>query len=363
MVATSRNLPETPEPVPTAIVAYLEHLATHLTTRGRRAAPATLRATRSDLLAFARWWEASRQLTFDLPLILDTDLDDYLTHRQRSGRAPATINRGNASLRGLFAWAVEASQLTHNPAVRLRDLHVEETAPRGLDLNGVEWLLRAAARLENPVERQRDIALLALLSDCGLRSQEAASLELRDVDLDGGAITVRMGKGKKPRRVLLDIDGPTIERLRGYVDTLYPSDGYRVRVEPAVVEAGTVLFLVAQRLTKPGQPWEPGIQTVTMRKRLIALRTAAVAMVREQVARESQLERIEGLVDLIHDLETCSPHALRHGLAYRLYAAGATTKTVARQFGHSRETTAMKYGKQKDKEVRGLMSRANRRQV
>jgi site-specific recombinase XerD len=98
-----------------------------------------------------------------------------------------------------------------------------------------------------------------------------------------------------------------------------------------------------------------------MRKRLIALRTVAVTMVRKQIARESQLERIEGLVELVHDLETCSPHALRHGLAYRLYAAGATTKTVARQFGHSREATAMKYGKQKDNEIRGLIGRANRR--
>lgn len=128
------------------------------------------------------------------------------------------------------------------------------------------------------------------------------------------------------------------------------------------VERGTVKFLTSQRLTKSGQPWEPGMQTVTMRKRLIVLRSVAIELIREQIAREQLLDRIEGLVDTIQDLETCSPHVLRHGLAYRLYAAGATATTVARQFGHSRETTAMKYGKQKDKEIRRLMEQANRRQ-
>lgn len=357
---TQQTLPDALTP---AVAAYLGHLRDHLTTRGRRASPATLRAMRSDLRAFVAWWEHTRHLTFDVPLVLETDLDDYLAHRQRDGRAPASINRGNASLRAFFAWALEHALLPHNPTARLRDLTVEEIAPRGLDLDGVEWLLRAAAQNPDPFERRRDLALITLLSDCGLRSQEAANLELRDVDLDGGAVTVRMGKGRKPRRVLLDLDGPSISRLRAYLDALYPPAGALVKVDATALEAGTARFLASRRLTRPGQPWEPGMQTVTMRKRLIMLREAAIGMIREQVERESHLDRIEVLMDLIRDLETCSPHVLRHGLAYRLYAAGATPKTVARQFGHSRETTAMKYGKQKDKEIRGLMGRANRRQA
>lgn len=362
MVATSREQQIALGPVPLAVATYLEYLATHLTARGRRVAPATIRATRSDLRAFATWWEDTRQLTFATALVLETDLDDYLTHRQRGGRAPATINRGNASLRAFFAWAVQEGRLAHNPAARLRDLPVEEAAPRGLDLDGVEWLVRAALSSPDLLERTRDLVLLTLLSDCGLRSQEAADLELRDVGLDGGQITVRMGKGRKPRRVLLNIEGPTIDRLRDYITLMYDTAKPQVATPAEHVERGAVKLLASQHVTKPGQPWEPGMQTVTMRKRLIALRGIAIELVREQIAREQRLDRIEELVETIQDLEACSPHTLRHGLAYRLYAAGATAKTVARQFGHSRETTAMRYGKQKDKEVRQLMGRANRRQ-
>ncbi|RRR67237.1 MAG: hypothetical protein EI684_19265, partial [Candidatus Viridilinea halotolerans] len=83
---------------PDPLADYLAHLDQHLTTRGRRASPATLRAIRSDLRAFIAWWQAARPVAFDLALVLDTDLDDYLTQRQRDGRAAATINRGNASL-------------------------------------------------------------------------------------------------------------------------------------------------------------------------------------------------------------------------------------------------------------------------
>ncbi|RRR75353.1 MAG: hypothetical protein EI684_04870 [Candidatus Viridilinea halotolerans] len=351
--------PETPDP----LAAYLAHLDQHLTTRGRRASPATLRAIRSDLRAFIAWWQSARPVAFNLALVLDTDLDDYLTQRQRDGRAAATINRGNASLRNWFAWAVSEGLIAHNPTGSLHDLQVEETAPRGLNLDGVEWLLRAATQLDDPLDRLRDTAMIVLLSDLGLRSHEAASLELRDLDLDGGAVTVRMGKGRKARRILIDLDGPTMRRLRAYLDTFYLTASPQVKVEPAALEAGSVLFLSARHRAKPGRPWEPGMQTVTMRKRMIALRQSAVALVRLQIEQEGDTERSEALRDLIRDLETCSPHTLRHGLAYRLYAAGATTKTVARQFGHSRESTAMKYGKQKEKEIRGLMGRANRRQM
>jgi site-specific recombinase XerD len=345
------------------LAEYLHSLESQLSSRGRRVAPATVRAARSDLRAFITWWEGVHALTFDPALVLETDLDDYSIHRQRhDGRAPATINRGNASLRSFFAWAVQQGRITVSPAHRLRDLSIEEIAPRGLDLDGVEWLIRAAMLTADPLERARDLALLTLLSDCGLRSQEAADLELRDVDLEGGLVTVRMGKGRKPRRVLLNVEGPTIDRLRDYITLMYPASGAVIATPAEEIERGTVKFLAAQRLTKAGQPWEPGMQTVTMRKRLIVLRSIAIELIREQIAREQRLERIEGLVDTIQDLETCSPHVLRHGLAYRLYAAGATAKTVARQFGHSRETTAMKYGKQKDKELRQLMGRANRRQ-
>ena len=51
--------------------------------------------------------------------------------------------------------------------------------------------------------RLRDLALLTLLSDWGLRSREAADVQLRDLDLDAAMLRVCSGKGRKARRVQL----------------------------------------------------------------------------------------------------------------------------------------------------------------
>lgn len=45
----------------------------------------------------------------------------------------------------------------------------------------------------------RDLALLNFLAETGLRAQEVCAMELRDVDLNRGYVTVRRGKGKKER--------------------------------------------------------------------------------------------------------------------------------------------------------------------
>ena len=71
-------------------------------------------------------------------------------------------------------------------------------------------LLRVVRAEQNAILRTRDEALLALLIYAGLQVQEACDLQLRDLDVGSGTITVRSGmsntwyteqenKGKKRR--------------------------------------------------------------------------------------------------------------------------------------------------------------------
>ncbi len=62
----------------------------------------------------------------------------------------------------------------------------------------------------------RNRALIAVLWRCGLRISEALSLELRDVDLEGGTVRVRHGKGDKSRTV--GIDEQTAALLARWLD-------------------------------------------------------------------------------------------------------------------------------------------------
>jgi integrase len=57
--------------------------------------------------------------------------------------------------------------------------------------------VRVASAQADPTARLRDLALLTLLSDCGLRSQEAADAQLRELDLAGVQLVVRSGKSGK----------------------------------------------------------------------------------------------------------------------------------------------------------------------
>src|ERR1051326_7458630 len=94
-----------------SIDEYLEFLHT------KRRALATLKVVRHDLAHFVAWWEGTRQRSFDPALLRHEDLRDWRVARQRDdGAAPATINRGLASLRGYSRRGHAPHLLLGNPA-------------------------------------------------------------------------------------------------------------------------------------------------------------------------------------------------------------------------------------------------------
>ena len=156
---------------------------------------ATQRAYGSDLRAFSTWLDG-RGLTLD-----DVDsrvLSDWVAELG-SGRdrlSGASIARRLAAVRSCVRFTfgparVPDAALAPNRGRRLPD------APKAAD---VENLLELADG-DTPLAL-RNRALLELLYSAGLRSQEAVSLDLRDVDFDREVVHVR-GKGSKERVVPL----------------------------------------------------------------------------------------------------------------------------------------------------------------
>lgn len=70
---------------------------------------------------------------------------------------------------------------------------------------------------------KRNRALIAMMSDCGLRVSEALNLEDRDIDFNTGRVKVRQGKGKKDRFVYAE--GRTLLWLRLWLDIHPPGKG------------------------------------------------------------------------------------------------------------------------------------------
>ncbi|MBA2362491.1 MAG: tyrosine-type recombinase/integrase, partial [Chloroflexia bacterium] len=312
-----------------------------------------LKAARTDLSRFVAWWETSRSRAFEPALVRHEDLRDWRGDRQRhDGAAPATINRGLASLRGYFAWATRQSLLPDDPALEVGIVPSPELSPRSLPREAVDALLRAARATPDPVLRSRDEALLALLVYAGLRVQEACDVQLRDVDLPAGTVIVRSGKAGKARRVPLHPDATRL--LRRYVEAVRCPQGM-----PAVgSQEEREQLLVGIAANAPGRPLRPGIDQRAAQRTLSRLGHDAASALTAAAARTSDIAGAERLRELARRLESVTPHMLRHSLARRLLASGAQLPEVQRLLGHTRLETTVRYLTPSEDDLRDAIGRA-----
>jgi integrase/recombinase XerC len=329
----------------------VDQYLTHLETQGR--APATRRAVRADLRHLRQWWEGKHGRALDLTQLLERDLREWcLARQQTEGAAPTTINRGLSTLRRFCAWAVEQGCLPANPARTIPDVPANPLAPRSLADEAVDALLRAAGTQQAHWLRLRDQALLALLIYAGLRSQEAVAVQIRDLDLAGGTLIVRRGKGGKARRLPLHPDAQRL--LTAYLQQMrcptgLPAIGSDTEREP---------LLLGMDRTAPGMPLRPGIQTRLVRLRVQQLGTRAAEYLRTAARREANLARASELQQWAAQLDQVSPHWLRHILARRMLNRGAQLPEVQRVLGHSRLSTTGIYLTPSEADLRRAIERA-----
>ena len=143
----------------------------------------------------------------------------YHAHLVAGARASATVKKDRAALNSFVRYLAEhdhlpARQAREALAVRLpRARRTSREAPKALTGAQYQRLIREAkARIaDDPLAGARDLAILRVLGDAGLRCEELAGLERRDFlpARDGAklrALEVRHGKGDSQRRVKLGND-------------------------------------------------------------------------------------------------------------------------------------------------------------
>ena len=156
---------------------------------------ATQRAYSSDLRSFSAWLEANGLTLEDVDARVLSDWVGALGGG-RDRLAPTSISRRLAAVRSCLRYtygpaSVPEASLSPSRSRRLPD------APKPAE---IEELLELAEG-DSPLAL-RNRALLELLYSAGLRSQEAVTLDLGDVDFDREVVHVR-GKGGKERVVPL----------------------------------------------------------------------------------------------------------------------------------------------------------------
>jgi integrase/recombinase XerC len=252
--------------------------------------PLTLESYQSDLLRFATWFESVNKTDMKLANITPTDTRQYKQHLIDSGFKAPTINRRLLSLKYFLEWGWQTKKIKYRFPLP-KTVKQSQTMPKWLNRNQQNQLLRHAEQFGS----KRDVAIVKILLNTGLRVSELCNLKWSNITLSErkGKLAVNAGKGSKYREV------PLNKEARSSFFTL-----------DYILNAGQDKFVFnGQR----GVLSPRGVQL--MLKRL----------------------RIPEEIGMI------SPHQLRHTFCKNLVDAGISLEKVASLAGHERLDTTKLY--------------------
>ena len=132
---------------------------------------------------------------------------DQLQHNK-----PSTASVRYRALQQFFKWCVEEDELERSPMASMKPPLVPEEPPPVISQEDLKRLLQVCEGKD--FNHRRDMAIVRLLIDTGMRRSEIAGLRLSDVDLDENMVVV-MGKGRRPRAC--EIGHKTAQALDRYL--------------------------------------------------------------------------------------------------------------------------------------------------
>ena len=259
----------------------------------------TLRAYCGDISHFIEFLSAhlgKQPALNDLSGASLRDFRAWMSKKAMDGASNASRARSLSGVKYLLSW-LDRQGVMHNAAIGgVRSPKLPHKLPRPLyEGKAREVVENAQINACEDWVGMRDRALFTLLYGCGLRIDEALSLNMRDMPRDGFVRVI--GKGRKERQV------PVIDlvetALKNYLDVCpYPPANDRP------------IFLGSR-----GERLNQGVAQRVMRDLRVSL----------------------GLP------ETATPHALRHSFATHLLQNGANLREIQELLGHASLSTTQRY--------------------
>ncbi len=262
-------------------------------------AESTRRCYAGDLREFARFFGPDSPVE-DVDVRVLSDWVAELGRARTRGRlAPATIARKLTAVRSFLRFTLGPGRVPDGSLAPRRHQRLPD-APRAREVDELIDALDGDGPL--PL---RNRALVELVYSAGLRSAEAVSLDLGDVDFEQELVHVRHGKGGKDRVVPLGEEAARLVAL------------YLREARPLLARgAENALFLSARGRR---------LDTSTLR------RTVA------------------------------HPHRLRHAFATHLLEGGADLRTIQELLGHASLSTTQRYSHVDAKRLRRVYDHSHPR--
>ncbi len=158
--------------------------------------PATLAGYRYDLTYLLRRCE--KLGIEDIRETGDVLLQLHFQQRREEGASESTIAREMTSVRGFYRYWYRQGKIEHNYADILERPKFVPASEEVLTEEETEKLLQQPD--ETSARGIRDRAILELLCGAGLKTGELLALQMQDMDLQAGCVTVR-GNGSKTAAV------------------------------------------------------------------------------------------------------------------------------------------------------------------
>ena len=256
----------------------------------------TIDAYGSDLVQFSEYLHLESGSAAGL-LNADTEsIRRYMGGMIRHGNTKKTVERKLASFRAFYRFHLRAGAITCDPTAALAAPKRDSRLPEYLRVDEVAAVLSSI-----PCETIlgcRDKAIIELFYATGMRLAELAGLDLKQLDLKQGLVTV-YGKGNKERISPVGIRAG--RSIGAYLDR-------RGELKPCSGEKAVFLNYRGRRISSRG----------------------VQLLVTKHLRRISEKEKL-------------SPHILRHSFATHLLDNGADLEAVRELLGHSSLSTTQLY--------------------
>jgi len=201
----------------------------------------------TEMIAGFTWFLAG---TSKKPVLAEFDISavrEFIIHEQERGLSPYTIQGKVRALKVFASWLFTEGYTTDHVLYNLKMPKVPQKLIEPLTATEIEQLVK----IQNPLTALgcRNIAILVLLLDTGLRVSELCGLRYDDAHIEEGYLKI-MGKGAKER--VVPIGGLAQKMLWRYIIHFRPEDS---------IEADNYVFL-----TLDGKPLYPNAVKLLLKR-------------------------------------------------------------------------------------------------
>lgn len=259
--------------------------------------PKTTEWYTSFLQRFLSFLEQS-ELPTRLDRIEKIHIRRFILYLQQEARTPhtnkplsgATVQGYVRTLKAFFAWAEREEYTPANLMVKIPVPKAETRVIATFTETQIQNLFTLC--LSSKGHSIRNMVILLLLLDCGLRVSELVGIELNDIDLEEGVIKIRKAKGNKERYVPV---GSVVQKaVWNYINT-----------------------------SRPG-PFSTRVNNLLLNDNGLPLTRNGVQQMLRRYGRKAGIAGVR-----------CSPHTLRHTFARNYLLNGGDIFSLQKILGHS----------------------------